>query len=160
MRKLVASINPDLPVSEVRTLESAVGASVSPSRSLMWLFVSFGGAALILAAIGVYGVVSYSTAQRTYEMGVRMAFGATPRRLFSLVLGQSLRLAMSGLVLGMLASVALTRFMAGFLYGVAATDSLTFVAVGLLLIAIALVAGYVPARRAAKVDPLIALRQE
>jgi putative ABC transport system permease protein len=89
-----------------------------------------------------------------------MAFGATPRRLFSLVLGQSLRLAMSGLVLGMLASVALTRFMAGFLYGVAATDSLTFVAVGLLLIAIALVAGYVPARRAAKVDPLIALRQE
>src|SRR5262249_5387023 len=104
LRELVASINPDLPVSEVRTLEAAVAASISPSRSLMWLFVSFGGAALILAAIGVYGVVSYSTEQRTYEMGVRMAFGATPRRLFGLVLGQSLRLVVTGLVLGVLAS--------------------------------------------------------
>jgi len=160
LRELVASINPDLPVSEVRTLEAAVAASISPSLSLMWLFVSFGGAALILAAIGVYGVVSYSTAQRTYEMGVRMAFGATPRRLFGLVLGQSLRLTMAGLVLGMLTSVVLTRFMASFLYGVTGMDPLTFAGVGFLLIAIAFVAGYVPARRAATVDPLIALRQE
>src|SRR6185437_8531485 len=88
LRKLVGRVNPDLPVSEVQTLETAIAASISPSRSLMWLFVIFGGSALILAAIGVYGVVSYSTEQRTYEMGVRMAFGATPRRLFSLVLGQ------------------------------------------------------------------------
>jgi len=160
LRALVARINPDLPVSEIRTLESAVDASISPSRSLMWLFVSFGGAALFLAAIGVYGVVSYSTAQRTYEMGVRMAFGATPRSLFGLVLRQSLRLAMTGLVLGMLTSVVLTRFMTGFLYRVATTDTLTFAGVCLLLVAVALVAGYVPARRAATVDPLIALREE
>ena len=160
LRRLVASVNPDLPVSEVDTLESAVTASASPSRSLMWLFVSFGGAALILAAIGAYGVVSYSTEQRTYEIGVRMAFGATPRRIFSLVLGQSFRLVVTGLTLGMLASLALTRVMSGFLYGVTTTDPLTFLGVGLLLIAVALVAGYVPARRAAFVEPLVALRHE
>jgi predicted lysophospholipase L1 biosynthesis ABC-type transport system permease subunit len=160
LSKLVAEVNPDLPTSEVRTLESAVSASISPSRSLMWLFVSFGAAALMLATIGVYGVVSYSTAQRTYEMGVRMAFGATPRRLFGLVLGQSFMLVVAGLVLGMLASLALTRLMNGFLYGVTATDPLTFVGVGLILIAVALLAGYVPARRAATVDPLMAIRHE
>jgi predicted permease len=160
LRKLVANVNPDLPVSEVRTLEAAVSASVLPARSLMWFFVSFGGVALILATIGVYGVVSYSTAQRTYEMGVRMAFGATPGRLFGLVLGHSFRLALIGLALGMLVSVALSRSMNAFLYGVKATDPLTFAGVGSLLIAIALVAGYVPARRAATVDPLVALRHE
>lgn len=160
LRRLVASVNPDLPVSEVRTLEAAVTDSASPSRSLMWLFVSFGGAALLLAAIGAYGVVSYSTAQRTYEMGVRIALGATPRRIFGLVLGQSLRLVLTGLALGMLASLALTRLMAGFLYGVTATDPLTFVGVGFLLIAVALLAGYFPARRAAMVDPLVALRSD
>ena len=158
--KLVANVNPDLPVSEVRRLEAAVTASVSPSRSLMWFFVGFGGVALILASIGVYGVVSYSTAQRTYEMGVRMAFGATSGRLFSLVLGHSFRLAVTGLALGMLVSVALSRSMNAFLYGVEATDPLTFAGVGALLIAIALMAGYVPARRAARVDPLVALRHE
>ncbi|MGH2813397.1 MAG: ABC transporter permease, partial [Actinomycetota bacterium] len=158
--RLVASVNPDLPVSEVRPLEAAVAASTSPSRSLMWLFVSFGGTALILAAIGAYGVVSYSTAQRTYEMGVRIALGATRSRIFSLVLGQSLRLVLCGLVLGMMASLALTRLMTGFLYGVTATDPLNFLVVGLLLMAVALLAGYLPARRAATVDPLVALRHE
>ena len=160
LRRLVASVNPDLPVSEVRALEAAVSDSASPSRSLMWLFVSFGGAALLLAAIGAYGVVSYSTAQRTHEMGVRIALGATPRRIFALVLGQSLRLVLTGLALGMLASLALTRLMTGFLYGVRTTDPMTFAGVGLLLIAVALLAGYVPARRAATVDALVALRSE
>jgi hypothetical protein len=160
LRRLVASVNPDLPVGEVRTLDSAIAASSLPSRSLMWLFVSFGGAALMLAAIGAYGVVSYSISQRTYEMGVRIALGATPLRIFGLVLGQSLRLVLAGLALGMLASLVLTRLMTGFLYGVTATDPLTFVGVGLLLIAVALLAGYFPARRAATVDPLVALRSE
>ena len=160
LQSLVGSVNPDLPVSEVYPLEAAVTASVSPWRSLMWLFISFGAVALLLAAIGAYGVVSYATSQRTYEIGVRMAFGATPRRIFGLVLSQSCKLVLTGLGLGMLGSLALTRLMAGFLYGVTATDPLTFIGVGLLIVAVALLAGYVPARRAARVDPLIALQHE
>ena len=160
LRSLMASVNPDVPISDVRTLEAAVTDSASSSRSLMWLFVSFGGVALLLAAIGAYGVVSYSAAQRTYEIGVRIALGATPRRIFGLVLGQSLKLVLSGLALGILASLALTRVMTGFLYDVTPTDPMTFLGVGFLLIAVALLAGYVPARRAAGVDPLVALRSE
>ena len=160
LRQLVSNVNPDLPVSEVRPLETIVAASASPSRSLMWLFVTFGGAALLLAAIGVYGVVSYSTTQRTYEMGVRIAFGATRGRIFGLVLGQSLRLVLSGLALGIMASLALTQLISGFLYGVTGTDPLTFLFVGILLTVVALLAGYFPARRAASVDPLVALRHE
>src|SRR5262245_14862124 len=111
LRRLVASVNPNAPVSEVRTMDAVVAASTSSSRSLMWLFISFGAAALILAAIGAYGVVSYSTAQKTYEMGVRVALGATRANIFGLVLGQSLRLVLSGLTLGVAASLALTRLM-------------------------------------------------
>jgi putative ABC transport system permease protein len=141
-------------------MEAVVAASTTSSRSLMWLFIGFGSAALILAAIGAYGVVSYSTAQRTYEIGVRVALGATRGNIFGLVLGQSLKLVLTGLVLGVAASLALTHLMAGFLYGVTATDPLTFIAVGLLLIAVGVVAGYFPARRAARVDPMVALRSE
>ncbi|MEW6128149.1 MAG: ABC transporter permease [Acidobacteriota bacterium] len=160
LRNLALSVNPDLPVSDVYLLESAVAASVAPSRSLMWLFTGFGALALLLAAIGAYGVVSYATTQRTFEIGVRMAFGATPRRVFGLVLSQSFKLVLTGLILGMLASFMLTRLMEGFLYGVTVADPLTFIGVGFLLLAVALLAGYVPARRAARVDPLIALQHE
>jgi putative ABC transport system permease protein len=160
LRRLVASVNPNAPVSEVRTMDAMVAASTSSSRSLMWLFISFGAAALILAAIGAYGVVSYSTAQRTYEMGVRVALGATRANIFGLVLGQSLRLVLTGLALGVAASLALSRLMIGFLYGVTATDPLTFLTVSLLLIITGLLAGYFPARRAAGVDPMVALRSE
>jgi putative ABC transport system permease protein len=160
LRTLAASVNPDLPLSEIRAMEAAIDDSAGPSRALMWLFASFGSVALLLAAIGAYGVVSYSTAQRTGEMGIRIALGATPRGIFGLVLGQSLRLVLTGLALGMLASLALTRLMTGFLYGVTATDPLTFVGVGVLLIAVSLLAGYFPARRAATVDPMVTLRSE
>jgi putative ABC transport system permease protein len=141
-------------------MDAAVAASISTSRSLMWLFISFGVAALTLAAVGAYGVVSCPTAQRTYEMGVRVALGATRANIFGLVLGQSLRLVLTGLALGIPASPALTRLMTGFLYGVTVADPLTYLAVSLLLIGAGLLAGYFPARRAARVYPMISLRSE
>jgi len=153
-------VNPDVPAGEIRTMDAVVTASTAQSRSMMWLFVSFAGTALILAVVGTYGVVSYSTAQRTYEMGVRVALGATKGGIFGLVLGQSLRLVLAGLALGVLASLALTRMLARFLYGITPTDPMTFLAVSGLLAAIGILAGYFPARRAAGVDPLTALRAE
>ncbi len=139
---------------------SIVEGSTQQSRSLMWLFVSFAGVALVLAAIGAYGVVSHSAAQRTFEIGMRVALGASRGSIFGLVLGHSLRLVLGGLALGVAASLALTRMLAAFLYGTAATDPATFLAVCGVLVAVALLAGFVPARRAASVDPLTALRVE
>jgi putative ABC transport system permease protein len=160
IRRLIASMSPHTPVGEVIAMETIASVSTSQSSSLMWLFISFAGSALFLAAIGTYGVVSYSTAQRTHEIGVRVALGATRINIFSLVLRQSLGLVSAGLVLGVIASLALTRMMTGFLYGVTTTDPMTFLAVALILIVTAILAGYLPARRAATVDPLIALRHE
>ncbi len=157
-RRLVSSLNPNVPVSEPRSLEAVVTASTSPSRSMMWLFVSFGGLAVALAVIGAYGVVSYSSAQRTYEMGVRMALGATRTSVFSMVLRQSLALVLTGLALGLVASIALNRAWTRFLYGVTTTDPTTLAAVSLIMILVALVAGFLPARRAAATNPLVTLR--
>ena len=126
----------------------------------MWLFVSFAGSAVLLAAIGTYGVVSFSTAQRMYEMGVRIALGATRRDLFGLILKLSLRLVLMGLVVGVVLAFLVTRTLASLLYGVSTRDPLIFLAVALLLIGVAIVAGFVPARRAAQVDPMTALRAE
>ena len=126
----------------------------------MWLFVSFGGAALLLAGIGAYGVVSYSVVQRTYEMGMRVALGATRRNIVAMILGQSLRLVLTGLAFGIAGSIAASRLVENFLFGVTATDATIFIAVSLLLIGIALVAGYLPARRASRIDPMQALRSE
>ena len=158
MRSLVASVNPDVPVSEVRSMETVVSSSVSEPRSMMWLFAGFAGCALLLAAIGTYGVVSYSTAQRTYEIGVRVAVGATRGDIFGLVIGQSLRLVLVGLAFGVGAALVLARTLSSFLYGVSAMDPATFAAVGGLLVVTALLAGYVPGRRAAATDPVRALR--
>jgi predicted permease len=158
VRDLVRSVNPDVPVADARPLQAVVASASTPTRSLMRLFVAFGGIALLLAAIGIYGVVSYSTAQRTHEIGVRIALGATQAHVYGMVLGASLRLALAGLVLGALVAVALTRLLGALLYEVKATDPATFFAVGVLLVATAGLAGLVPARRAAVIDPLKALR--
>jgi len=127
---------------------------------MMWLFVCFAGSAVLLAAIGTYGVVSFSTAQRMYEMGVRIALGATRRDLFGLVLKLSLRLVLIGLGIGVILAIGATWTLSSLLYGVSSRDPLIFLAVSMLLIAVAVVAGFVPARRAAQVDPMMALRAE
>jgi ABC-type antimicrobial peptide transport system permease subunit len=158
IRELVRDLNPNVPVSEIRTMESLVNASTQQSRSMALLLAGFAGIALLLAAVGAYGVVSWSTAQRTFEIGMRMALGAPRRTVFTLVLGQSLRLVAAGLILGVAASFALTRMLTAFLYDTTAWDALTFSCVSALLVGVALLAGYFPARRAAGVDPLTALR--
>jgi ABC-type antimicrobial peptide transport system permease subunit len=127
---------------------------------MAWLFAGFAGVALLLAAIGAYGVVSWSTAQRTFEIGVRVALGADKRSVFRLVLGQSLRLVACGLVVGVAASFALARMLTAFLYNTASSDAFTFAGVSGIMVFVALLAGYIPARRAASVDPLTALRVE
>jgi len=160
LRTLVAAVNPDVPVGEVKSLSGVVSSSVAEPRSLMWLFAAFAGAALLLAAIGTYGVVSYQTAQRTYEIGVRVALGATRQDVLGLVIGQSLRLVAVGLVLGVTAALVLGRTLSAFLYGVRPTDPVTFATVALFLILTAILAGYLPGRRAAGSDPVRSLRAD
>jgi putative ABC transport system permease protein len=156
----VRSIDKDLPVTDVESLPEAVGASVAQERFRTLLMSSFGGIALILAAIGIFGVISYSASQRTHEIGIRMALGAQQRNVLRLILGQGTKLALLGLGVGAAAALPLTHLMAGLLYGVSATDPLTFGAVGMVLFGVAVTASYIPARRAMRVDPMVALRHE
>ncbi len=143
-----------------RTMEEHTSIVVAPAKIAAVLFGLFGLIALFLATLGIYGVISYSSRQRIREMGIRVALGAQPRDVFKLILGQGLVLALIGVTIGLLASLALTRFLSSLLFGVSATDPLTFTAIALSLVAVALLACYLPARRATKVDPLVALRYE
>lgn len=159
-RDAVHSIDPDLPIANVRTLASIVSNSMTEPLFSALLLAAFGGLALLLATIGMYGVISYSVAQRTEEIGIRMVLGARPRSVFGMVLSQGTRLAVLGIAMGVVAALAVTRVMNSFLYGIGATDPLTFAVVSLLLLAVALLACYIPARRAMKVHPMVALRHE
>jgi len=156
----VHSLDADLPLSDVNTLQSRIELN-STTQRIGGVFVgAFGVLALILAAVGVYGVLAYTTRQRTHELGIRMALGAEPRGIFALVLRQGAVLAASGIAVGLALSFVLTRALANVLFGVSPADPLTYAAVSGVLIAVALVACYLPARRAAKVDPMVALRYE
>ena len=160
VREEVHAIDRDLPVTDVETLPEAVHASVAEPRFRMLLLGLFGGIALLLAAIGIYGVVSFSVSRRTREIGTRMALGATPGSIWRLVIGESARLVLLGLAVGIPAALLLTRSLSALLFAVHPSDPLTFVVVASLLTVVALAAAYLPARRAMRVDPMVALRCE
>jgi predicted permease len=156
----IREVDPGQPITGVATLGEVVGDSIAQERFFSALFVAFGGIALLLAAVGVYGVLAYDVEQRTREFGVRMALGARAADVLRLVIGSSLALVLAGVALGIGTALIVTRVLASLLYGVGATDPLTFAGVATLLVVVACLAAYVPARRATRVDPMVALRAE
>ena len=160
VRAAVATIDKDQPIFDVYTMQQLVDDSISTRRLTLVLLGIFSALALILAAIGIYGVMAYTVALRTQEIGIRMALGAQQKDVLRLVLGQGARIAFFGVAIGLAVAAALARLLSNLLFSVSASDPLTFAAVAVLLVAVALLACYIPARRALRVDPIIALRHE
>jgi ABC-type antimicrobial peptide transport system permease subunit len=160
IRTALRPIDPNLPVTEFQTLQGLVDKVVSPRRFLVMLLSGFAGFALLLASLGIYALISYSVNERTKEIGIRMALGASSGVVLRGVLATTLRLALAGVALGTLASFALSKWLESLLFGTTPTNPAVFSGVGLLLCAVALVAAYVPARRASRIEPLQALRTE
>jgi predicted permease len=160
IRREARILDPNLPVFNVKTFAEQINESVNSERLLALLSSSFGFFSLLLAALGLYGVIAYAVTRRTRELGIRLALGAPPRDVLKLVVGQGMRLAFTGMGIGLATAFGLTRLMKGLLFDVSELDPLTFIATALLLAGVALVACYIPARRAMRVDPLIALRSE
>ena len=160
LRAAVLAIDSEQPTYDIRTMDQIVSGALAPRRFSMLLLDGFAALALLLAAIGIYSVISFSVEHRTHEIGIRMALGAEKSDVLRMVVGQGIKLALIGVVIGISGALVLTRFLASLLYGVKPTDPFTFIAVSLILISVALLACYIPARRAAKVDPMVALRYE
>jgi putative ABC transport system permease protein len=159
-KEVVRSMDPDLPVYEIDTMDDIISASVAPRRFTMVLLGIFAALALVLAAIGLYGVITYTVARRTQEIGVRVAMGATRTEVFRLVVRQGMALSLVGAIVGTLAALPLTRALSSLLFGVGATDPFTFSAVPVVLMAVAFIACAVPSLAATRVDPIHALRYE
>jgi putative ABC transport system permease protein len=160
VRQEVQRLDPAIPVSNVRLMEDVLSSAQSRPRFLTLLLTLFSGIALIIATVGIYGVISYSVARRSKEFGLRMALGARPTNILGLVLKQGFLLTGIGVVVGLIAALILTRLMASLLFGVKTTDVITYLGVSALLAVVATLATYIPARRATQVDPLKALRYE
>jgi len=160
IRGEIAALDPQVPLSNVATMDEVVSASVANQRFSALLFALFGGIALLLAAVGIYGVISYGVAQRTHEIGIRVALGAGRTEVLRLIVGEAMRPALFGAAVGLAVAVGLTRLLTRLLFGVRPSDPPTFGAVLLILFAVALLASYIPARRATRVDPTVALRYE
>lgn len=160
VRQRLARIDSVQPITEVQTLEQILAQSRAQSKFTVALFGIFSGVALVLAIVGIYGVISYAVAQRMHEMGIRMALGADKKDIFRLVIGRGLKLAGIGIAIGLVAPFTLTRLMSSLLYKVSPADPLTIIGSAILFLAAALLASYIPARRASRTDPMVALRYE
>jgi putative ABC transport system permease protein len=160
LRTTVASIAPGVPIYGVSTMQQKISGTLARSHFDTFLLSIFAATALLLSSVGIYGVLSYTVAQRTRDIGIRMALGASQKQVMRDVLGSGMRLTTLGLLFGLAGALAVTRLLSSLLYGVGSADTITFVAVSLVLTAVALMASYLPSRRATRIDPLVALRYE